>query len=159
MSLLSRRGSTTGRLKATPHDDQFGRLDTSELRTCSGWGGVELSLGPLDPPLQSVIPTPQLRFPLTTRRAWKTMKIRGRAINQHGANQCAEAALNNSGPRRMKLRFLNTKRQAVRFWLHNAEGNSTVRGKSHERVPAGSDHFLCLTDLSQSVASFPCVRK
>ncbi len=34
-----------------------------------------------------------------------------------------------------------------------------VRGKSHERVPTGSDHFLCLTDLSQSVASFPCVRK
>ncbi len=34
-----------------------------------------------------------------------------------------------------------------------------VRGKSQERVPAGSDHFLCLTDLSQSIASFPCVRK
>ncbi len=34
-----------------------------------------------------------------------------------------------------------------------------VRGKSHERVPAGSDHFLCLTDPLQLVVSFPCVRK
>ncbi len=34
-----------------------------------------------------------------------------------------------------------------------------VRGKSHKRVPADSDHFLCLADPSQSVVSLPCIRK
>ena len=34
-----------------------------------------------------------------------------------------------------------------------------VRGKSHKRVPADSDHFLCLTDPSQLVVSLPCVQK
>ncbi len=34
-----------------------------------------------------------------------------------------------------------------------------VRGKSHQRVPAGSCHFSCLTDPSQSVVNFPCIRK
>ncbi len=28
-----------------------------------------------------------------------------------------------------------------------------------DRVPAGSCHFSCLTDPSQSVVNFPCVRK
>ncbi len=28
-----------------------------------------------------------------------------------------------------------------------------------ERVPAGSCHFPCLTDPSQLVVSFPCIRK
>ncbi len=28
-----------------------------------------------------------------------------------------------------------------------------------KRVPAGSCHFLCFTDPSQSVVSFPCIRK
>ena len=34
-----------------------------------------------------------------------------------------------------------------------------VRGKSHQSVPAGSCHFSCLTDPSQSVVNFPCVQK
>ncbi len=50
-------------------------------------------------------------------------------------------------------------RESLSCRLENALDKAFVRGKSHERVPAGSDHFLCLTDLSQSVASFPCVRK
>ncbi len=28
-----------------------------------------------------------------------------------------------------------------------------------ERVPAGSCHFSCLTDPSQSVVNFPCIQK
>ncbi len=31
--------------------------------------------------------------------------------------------------------------------------------RTTERVPAGSCHFPCFTDPSQSVVSFPCVRK
>ncbi len=31
--------------------------------------------------------------------------------------------------------------------------------RATDRVPAGSCHFLCFTDPSQSVVSFPCVRK
>ncbi len=31
--------------------------------------------------------------------------------------------------------------------------------RATNRVPAGSCHFLCSTDPSQSVVSFPCVRK
>ncbi len=38
-------------------------------------------------------------------------------------------------------------------------GRPVVRGKSHQSVPAGSCHFSCLTDPSQSVVNFPCVRK
>ncbi len=47
----------------------------------------------------------------------------------------------------------------VEALVYVLQGQVCVRGKSHERVPAGSDHFLCFTDLSQSVASFPCVWK
>ncbi len=31
--------------------------------------------------------------------------------------------------------------------------------RATERVPAGSCHFPCFTDPSQSVVSFPCIRK
>ncbi len=43
--------------------------------------------------------------------------------------------------------------------LPAGQRNKGVRGKSHKRVPADSDHFLCLTDPSQLVVSLPCVQK
>ena len=58
----------------------------------------------------------------------------------------------SSGASTLTQTLVNTQMTTSNFKL-------SVRGKSHERVPAGSDHFLFLTDLSQSVASFPCVRK
>ncbi len=37
--------------------------------------------------------------------------------------------------------------------------NSLYAVRAIERVPAGTCHFSCLTDPSQSVVNFPCVRK
>ncbi len=40
-----------------------------------------------------------------------------------------------------------------------SKGTSLYAVRAIKRVPAGSCHFLCLTDPSQSVVSIPCVRK
>ncbi len=45
------------------------------------------------------------------------------------------------------------------FEINQCPGLFVYAVRAIERVPAGSCHFSCLTDPSQSVVSFPCVRK
>ncbi len=52
--------------------------------------------------------------------------------------------------------------EETKVWVAQCKAQAkwdAVCGKSHQRVPAGSCHFSCLTDPLQSVVNFPCIRK
>ncbi len=63
-----------------------------------------------------------------------------------------EFAVNHKVSRKNTVIFLN-------FDNDNGSELCVYAVRAIERVPAGSCHFLCLADPSQSVVSFPCVRK
>ena len=54
------------------------------------------------------------------------------------------------------LCWLGCNESVTHVWY---EGTALYTVRAIERVPAGSCHFPCLTDPSQSVVSFPCVWK